>query len=200
MRTPSSPLTGTGIADAGIEILFMATPHEQSREWVPEAIERGIRVIDLSGAWRLKEDRNRAVYKLHDADPALAAELQAEAVYRLPGAASRRDPHSAPGCQSRLLLDLDHPRAGAAGSGRTSSISITASSAMRSPASAEQAKLRRRRPTSCTRRTISPPTRSSVIATPANCWSSCISAPIRFSSRRICCRFRVEFFRRSISG
>src|SRR5262249_2380350 len=72
------------IADAGIDILFMATPHEQSREWAPEAIERGIRVIDLSGAWRLTEDRNREVYKLHDANPHLAAELQKEAVYGCP--------------------------------------------------------------------------------------------------------------------
>ncbi|MBS1821986.1 MAG: N-acetyl-gamma-glutamyl-phosphate reductase [Acidobacteria bacterium] len=72
------------LAGSGIEILFMATPHEQSREWAPEAIARGIRVIDLSGAWRLDEDANRAIYKLHDADPALAAKLQAEAVYGCP--------------------------------------------------------------------------------------------------------------------
>jgi N-acetyl-gamma-glutamyl-phosphate reductase len=72
------------LADAGIEILFMATPHEQSREWVPEAIERGLRVIDLSGAWRLQEESNRAVYKLEDANPAKAAELQSEAVYGCP--------------------------------------------------------------------------------------------------------------------
>lgn len=72
------------IADAGTEILFMATPHEQSREWAPEAIARGIRVIDLSGAWRLHDDANRAVYKLHDADTAQAAKLQAEAVFGCP--------------------------------------------------------------------------------------------------------------------
>jgi len=72
------------IVDAGTEILFMATPHEQSREWAPEAIVRGIRVIDLSGAWRLSDDVNRAVYKLHDGDPALAAKLQAEAVFGCP--------------------------------------------------------------------------------------------------------------------
>jgi len=50
----------------------------------PEAIRRGIRVIDLSGAWRLHHERNREVYKLHDANPALAAELQKEAVYGCP--------------------------------------------------------------------------------------------------------------------
>lgn len=72
------------LSDSGIEFLFMATPHEQSREWAPEALARGIRVIDLSGAWRLKEARNHAVYKLEDADPVLAAKLQAEAVYGCP--------------------------------------------------------------------------------------------------------------------
>lgn len=72
------------LADAGTEILFLALPHEQSRELAPEAIERGIRVIDLSGAWRLQEESNRAVYKLHDADAALAAQLQLEAVYGCP--------------------------------------------------------------------------------------------------------------------
>lgn len=78
------PFHWNRLADAGTEILFMATPHEQSREWAPEAIERGIRVVDLSGAWRLAEDRNREVYKLHDSNPALAADLQKEAVYGCP--------------------------------------------------------------------------------------------------------------------
>ena len=68
----------------GIDILYMATPHEQSREWAPIALAHGIRVIDLSGAWRLRHESNRAIYKLHDADPALAAKLQAEAVYGSP--------------------------------------------------------------------------------------------------------------------
>jgi N-acetyl-gamma-glutamyl-phosphate reductase len=67
-----------------IDILFLATPHEQSREWVPHALAHGIRVIDLSGAWRLHDRDNRAVYQLHDADPELADRLQAEAVYGSP--------------------------------------------------------------------------------------------------------------------
>jgi N-acetyl-gamma-glutamyl-phosphate reductase len=78
------PFNWDRIAEAGTEILFLATPHEQSREWAPEAIARGIRVIDLSGAWRLGDDANRAVYKLNDADPSLAAKLQAEAIYGCP--------------------------------------------------------------------------------------------------------------------
>ena len=68
----------------GVNLLFMATPHEVSREWVPEAVARGIRVVDLSGAWRLKNARNRAVYAFSDADPAAAQKLDDAAVYGLP--------------------------------------------------------------------------------------------------------------------
>ena len=78
------PFSWKRIVDSDVEVLFLATPHEQSREWVPEAIGRGIKVIDLSGAWRLKDDVNRAVYRLTDVNPALATVLQAEAVYGCP--------------------------------------------------------------------------------------------------------------------
>lgn len=68
----------------GIEMLLLATPHEQSREWVPEALARGIRVVDLSGAWRLHSDVNRAVYRFEDSDEKACARVQAEAVYGSP--------------------------------------------------------------------------------------------------------------------
>jgi len=70
--------------DAGVNVLFLATPHEFSRELVPEAISRGFRVIDLSGAWRLKDAGNRAVYGFDDADPEAAAQIEDAAVYGLP--------------------------------------------------------------------------------------------------------------------
>jgi N-acetyl-gamma-glutamyl-phosphate reductase len=72
------------IRDAGVEIVFLALPHENSREWAPEWLEHGVRVVDLSGAWRLHDDANRAVYKLHDADAAVGRALQSEAVYGCP--------------------------------------------------------------------------------------------------------------------
>jgi N-acetyl-gamma-glutamyl-phosphate reductase len=78
------PFSWERIIDSGVEVLFLATPHEQSREWVPQAIKQGIKVIDLSGAWRLKHDTNRAVYRLKDTNPSHAAELQSEAVYGCP--------------------------------------------------------------------------------------------------------------------
>ncbi len=72
------------IRDMGIEVVFLALPHENSREWVPQWLDAGVRVVDLSGAWRLQDAANRAVYKLHDDDPALAAQLQKEAVFGCP--------------------------------------------------------------------------------------------------------------------
>jgi N-acetyl-gamma-glutamyl-phosphate reductase len=78
------PFSWELLAGRGVEVLFLATPHEQSREWVPEALQRGLRVIDLSGAWRLAETANRAVYAFEDDGTELAAATQAQAVYGLP--------------------------------------------------------------------------------------------------------------------
>ncbi len=72
------------VKDAGVDVVFLATPHEFSRQWVPEAIERGLRVIDLSGAWRLKQAANREVYGFSDANAHDASLLDGIAVYGLP--------------------------------------------------------------------------------------------------------------------
>lgn len=91
-----------------IDILFLATPHEQSRAWVPEALAHGMRVIDLSGAWRLQDERNRAIYKLEDADPVAAAKLQEEAVYGSPELHGPAIAHARlvanPGCYATSIL------------------------------------------------------------------------------------------------
>ena len=105
------PFSWELLAERGVEVLFLATPHEQSREWVPEALKRGMRVIDLSGAWRLTEAANRAVYAFEDEGTEQAAATQAKAVYGMPelhrkqiaGAQTRR--------QSRLLCNFDHSAA-----------------------------------------------------------------------------------------
>lgn len=78
------PFSWQLLADRGVQILFLATPHEQSREWVPEALARGIRVIDLSGAWRLACAANRAVYAFADEGSPESAAVQAQAVYGMP--------------------------------------------------------------------------------------------------------------------
>jgi N-acetyl-gamma-glutamyl-phosphate reductase len=67
-----------------VQLLLLATPHEASRSLVPEAIAQGLRVIDLSGAWRLKQERHRAIYAFQDASAVTAAELTAKAIYGLP--------------------------------------------------------------------------------------------------------------------
>jgi len=136
---PVLPFSWDRVVDSGIEILFLATPHEQSREWAPEALKHGVRVIDLSGAWRLKEARNRDVYRLKDADPAIAAALQAEAVYGCPelhrDAIKKARLVANPGCYATSvilalapllqagLIDVDHgiicdAKSGVSGAGK----------------------------------------------------------------------------------
>ncbi len=78
------PFSWELLTKLGVDVLFLATPHEQSREWVPEALKRGMRVIDLSGAWRLTNAANRAVYAFADEGAELAAATQAQAVYGMP--------------------------------------------------------------------------------------------------------------------
>lgn len=69
---------------AKVDVLFLATPHEISRTLAPEAVKRGLRVVDLSGAWRLKREEHRAVYGFCDSDPGAAATFTDSAVYGLP--------------------------------------------------------------------------------------------------------------------
>jgi len=78
------PFSWDLLSNLDVKVLFLATPHEQSREWVPEALARSLRVIDLSGAWRLTESANRAVYGFDDENSEVAAKTQSEAVYGLP--------------------------------------------------------------------------------------------------------------------
>ena len=78
------PFSWQLLKERGVELLFLATPHEQSRSWVPEALEHGLKVVDLSAAWRLREPENRTIYGFHDADTAVAEQVQTKSVYGLP--------------------------------------------------------------------------------------------------------------------
>lgn len=78
------PFSWERLAERGVELLFLATPHEQSREWVPEALKHGLRVVDLSGAWRLTDAKNRAVYAFGDEGSDVARATQTQAVYGMP--------------------------------------------------------------------------------------------------------------------
>ncbi len=81
---PLQPFNWEALQAQGVDVLFLATPHEVSREWVPQAIERGVHVIDLSGAWRLEKPEHRAIYEFKDENPELADKLTAQAIYGIP--------------------------------------------------------------------------------------------------------------------
>lgn len=81
---PLQALSWSALKQQGVKLLFLATPHEVSRSLVPEAVAQGFRVVDLSGAWRLKQEQHRAIYGFQDADSAVSAELTTKAVYGLP--------------------------------------------------------------------------------------------------------------------
>jgi N-acetyl-gamma-glutamyl-phosphate reductase len=72
------------LKSSGVDLLFLATPHELSRSLVPEIVRAGIRVIDLSGAWRLHREEHRGVYGFDDADVKAAHEAMSKVVYGLP--------------------------------------------------------------------------------------------------------------------
>jgi N-acetyl-gamma-glutamyl-phosphate reductase len=78
------PFSIERLKQAGVDLLFLATPHELSRSLVPEIVGQGIRVVDLSGAWRLRNEEHRAVYGFTDADTKAAVEVMKQAVYGLP--------------------------------------------------------------------------------------------------------------------
>jgi N-acetyl-gamma-glutamyl-phosphate reductase len=102
------PFSWSVLKQHGVELLFLATPHAVSRELVPEAIARGLRIVDLSGAWRLKQEQHRAIYGFKDVDAKTAAELTERAVYGLPELNSDEIRASAlvanPGCYATSVI------------------------------------------------------------------------------------------------
>jgi len=94
--------------DAGVDAVFFATPHEFSRELAPEMVAAGFRVIDLSGAWRLKDVAHRKVYDFNDADPQTASQLDDAAVYGLPELHANAIRHAEllanPGCYPTSII------------------------------------------------------------------------------------------------
>src|SRR5215470_12151942 len=87
-------------ASEGCAAVLLATPAEASMELVPGLLERGLRVVDLSGAFRLSDP---AAYPRHYGFEHRAAALLERAVYGLPELADRKAIASArlvanPGC------------------------------------------------------------------------------------------------------
>lgn len=78
---PRLAWSAPALAGNRIAVLFLATPHEVSMELAPAALEQGAKVIDLSGAFRLRTAENYR--RWYGADHA-RADLLAEAAYGLP--------------------------------------------------------------------------------------------------------------------
>lgn len=80
-EAPVRPFSLEAIWGTKAGTAFLATPHEASAEIVPELVEAGLRVVDLSGAFRFRDPETFSRwYNL----PAPPAKWLAEAVYGLP--------------------------------------------------------------------------------------------------------------------
>jgi N-acetyl-gamma-glutamyl-phosphate reductase len=78
---PSIPCTGDAVRANGLAVVFLATPADVSMELAPAMLAAGAKVVDLSGAFRLRTpERYAAWYKELHTEPALLA----EAAYGLP--------------------------------------------------------------------------------------------------------------------
>lgn len=105
----------------GCDLVFLAVPNQASLEMVPKLLNQGIRVIDLSGAYRLDDTEVFSKYYNLSHD---SPELLKEAVFGLPELYKQQISEaklvSNPGCYStcallgilpldELLGDLDRP-------------------------------------------------------------------------------------------
>ena len=78
---PCVPLGLEGLVPSEVDLAFLATPHETAHEVVPVLLDRGLRVVDLSAAFRL---RDAGAYPRWYGFEHRAAAALAEAVYGLP--------------------------------------------------------------------------------------------------------------------
>jgi N-acetyl-gamma-glutamyl-phosphate reductase len=80
-RAPVRQLSVENILASGAKTAFLATPHEASAELAPQLLEAGLKVIDLSGAFRF---RAASVFQSWYKLPAPHAAWLDSAVYGLP--------------------------------------------------------------------------------------------------------------------
>ena len=98
-QTAQFSCTPDAVREAKLDVVFLATPPEASLELSPWLLDGGVRVIDLSGAFRLRTPENyKTWYKADHTQPTLLK----EAVYGLPEFCRERIPGarliSNPGC------------------------------------------------------------------------------------------------------
>ncbi len=75
------PCTSQAVRSEGLAVVFLATPQEVSMELAPAMLDAGAKVIDLSGAFRL---RTPEAYQRWYKEPHTQPALLADAVYGLP--------------------------------------------------------------------------------------------------------------------
>ncbi|HYL85754.1 MAG TPA: N-acetyl-gamma-glutamyl-phosphate reductase [Candidatus Angelobacter sp.] len=104
-EAPLRPLAVDSLTSSSAGTVFLATPHEVSAELAPSLLKAGMRVVDLSGAFRFREAETfTSWYKL----PAPHAEWLSEAAYGIPELYSK-DIASArlvanPGCYATSVI------------------------------------------------------------------------------------------------
>ncbi len=93
------------VAATGAEIAFLALPHGIAHQFAAALLQQGLRVVDLSADFRL---RDPAVYAEFYGHPHPAPELLGEAVYGLPELAAERIRTArlvaSPGCYPTSIL------------------------------------------------------------------------------------------------
>jgi N-acetyl-gamma-glutamyl-phosphate reductase len=131
--------TVDAVVASGAEVAFLATPNEVSAHAAPELLARGLRVIDLSGAFRLTQP---SLYPSWYGFTHEQPELLGEAVYGLPewcnGELQKARLIANPGCYPTsillalrpltYILDREQPvicdsKSGVSGAGKKSDVS-----------------------------------------------------------------------------
>jgi len=134
----SSSFTIDQVDEAKPEVVFLATPNEVSAKLAPQLLDRGIKVIDLSGAFRLADP---ALYPAWYGFAHERPELLGEAVYGLTewcnGELSKARLVANPGCYPTsillalrpltFILDRDQPvicdsKSGVSGAGKKADV------------------------------------------------------------------------------
>lgn len=104
-EAPLRPLSVEAIIQSSAGTAFLATPHEVSAEIAPALVEAGVRVVDLSGAFRFRSAETfTSWYQL----PAPHANCLGEAVYGLPELYSKEIARARlvanPGCYATSVI------------------------------------------------------------------------------------------------
>ena len=99
------PLCPEELDAAELDVVFLATPHEVAHQVAPQLLERGVRIVDLSGAFRLKD---AGAYPRWYGFEHHAAKALGQAVYGLPElnapAVRRARLVSNPGCYATSII------------------------------------------------------------------------------------------------